>query len=96
MTNNQVTYGQLDKVLRELGFICQKVGPRWKRYEHAASDTVILLGDRQPNEAALQSEVVSARVHLVQKGLVSEVDLERMMSPKPLPQKAPSRTKEKR
>jgi hypothetical protein len=83
MTHNQITYGQLDKILRQLGFVCQFIEPHWKRYEHAASDTVILLGDRKPNEVALQSEVVSARIHLIQKGLIGEKKLEEMLFAKP-------------
>jgi hypothetical protein len=78
MATEQVTYEQLDNLLTSLGFRSEKVN-RWKRYEHAESDTVIILGDRKPTEFALPSEVVSAQRHLIEKGLVDEDELQQML-----------------
>ena len=70
MVGNPVTYEQLDQVLRQLGFISRKAEPRLQHYEHALSDTTIILGDRRPTESVLPSELVSARRHLIEKGHV--------------------------
>ncbi len=96
MASNPVTYEQLDQVLRQLGFLSHKVEPKWRRYEHPASDTLIILGDRQPTESVLPSELVSARRHLIEKGLVEAEELEGMLSPKLPGQKSTSGTKGKR
>jgi hypothetical protein len=80
MVNNQVTYGQLDKLLLQLGFVRQRVESKWRRYEHAASDTVIILADKKPGEPARPSEAASARIHLVAKGLISEEELEQKLA----------------
>lgn len=82
MASNRVTYKQLVQVLRQLGFISRKVEPRWQRFEHAASDTTIILGDREPTESVLPSELVSARRHLIEKGLIGAEELEKMLIPK--------------
>jgi hypothetical protein len=90
MVNNQVTYGQLDKLLLQPGFIRQRVKSKWRRYEHAASDTVIILADKKPGDPARPSEVVSARIHLVAKGLISEEELERKLANGVAHQKSPA------
>jgi hypothetical protein len=90
MVSKQVTYERLGQVLRQLGFNSRKVEPRWHRYEHAASDTVIIVGDRTPTESVLPSELVSARRHLIDKGLVDAAELEQMLSPPSPRQKSTS------
>lgn len=79
MAHEPVTYGQLDQLLLDLGFIRQSVPPAWGRYEHAGSGTVIILAAKRPTEPARPSEVASARIHLVAKGLISEGELEQKL-----------------
>lgn len=64
--------------------------PRWRRYEHAHSDTMTSVGDRRPTESVLPSELVSARRHLIEKGHVDAEELEQMLSPKSPRQKTTS------
>lgn len=75
MRNHHVTYGQLDKLLLQLGFVRHAGAPKWVWYEHAASGTEIILAQKKFNETARPSEVVAARVHLVAKGLMSEEEI---------------------
>jgi hypothetical protein len=90
MVNNQVTYGQLDALLLQLGFVRQRVKSKWRRYEHAASDTVIILADKDPAEPARPSEVASARIHLVAKGLIGEAELEQQLANRVARAKSPT------
>lgn len=80
MINNKVTYGQLERVLSKLDFSMKKVKPHWKCYEHAPSDTVIIFADEKPSEPALPSVVLSARIHLIDKGLINEAELDKLLT----------------
>jgi hypothetical protein len=79
MVHNEVTYGQLEELLLQLGFVRQDVGSQWHRYEHAVSDTEIILAAKPPTEPARPSEVASARIHLVAKGLIREAELDQQL-----------------
>jgi hypothetical protein len=75
-----MTYKQLDELLVHLGFSRAHVEPKWLRYEQAASDTMIVVVDKKPHEPVRITDVVSARRHLVEKGLVTEEALEAFLS----------------
>jgi hypothetical protein len=76
MRKHRITYAQLDKLLSQLGFVRHQGTPKWVWYEHADSSTEIFLANKKPDEVARPSEVVSARVHLVAKGLISEEEID--------------------
>ncbi len=80
MDLDRMTYKQLDQLLIELGFTRDRVEPKWLRYEHAPSDTMIVLADKKPNEMVRITDAVAARLHLVAKGLISEEELQRFLS----------------
>ena len=50
MGTEPITYKQLDELLVHLGFSRQRIEPKWLRYEHAASDTVIALVEKRPQD----------------------------------------------
>jgi hypothetical protein len=93
MATDSITYKQLEKVLLQLGFSRQRVEPRWLRYEHTDSDTVIVLPEKRPDEIVRVTDVVSACRHLVEKGLVSATEIEALLSRKATPPKTPSAKK---
>jgi hypothetical protein len=86
VTGDLITYKQLDDVLSRLGFTRQRVEPRWLRYEHAESDTVIILVEKKPSESVRVTDAVSARRHLVEKGLVGAQELEALFAREATPQ----------
>lgn len=80
MLTDTLTYKQLDDLLLQLGFTCERVAPRWLRYEHSASDLVIVLAEKEPQAPVRVTDAVSARQHLVEKGLISEAEFEAFFS----------------
>jgi hypothetical protein len=92
METDPITYKQLDDLLVRLGFSRRRVEPKWLRYEHAASDTLIALVEKAPHEPVRITDAVSARRHLVEKGFITEEALEALLSPNAAPRKtAPAR-----
>jgi hypothetical protein len=87
MPTERITYQQLDDLLVELGFARQTVEPKWLRYEHTASDTTIVVVRKRPDALVRITDVVSARRHLIEKGLISEEEFEALLlqtAPKPV------------
>jgi hypothetical protein len=65
MTRTDVTYGQLDKVLRSLGFSCwlSKKGPPARVYEHD-SGALLTTPPLPMDEFVLENHLVAARTTL--------------------------------
>ncbi len=66
MNRTDVTYGQLDKVLRSLGFSCQfvKKDPPTRLYEHKEAGAWIMLPLLPDDERVMEHHLVTARVTL--------------------------------
>jgi hypothetical protein len=66
-----VTYGQLDKVLRSLGFSCRLVNgnPPARRYEHKESGALISMPPFPETDFVLEHHLVAARVTLDSFGI---------------------------
>jgi hypothetical protein len=62
----KVTYGQLDKVLRSLGFTCRLVqgDPPARRYEHKESGALITMPPFPETDFVLDYHLVGARTTL--------------------------------
>jgi hypothetical protein len=71
MTQTDVTYGQLDKVLRSLGFSCREVKgkPPARRYEHKETGAFLSVPPFPESERVLEHHLVAARVMLDQFGI---------------------------
>lgn len=80
MTTDRITYKQLDEVLTHLGFSRRRVDDKWLRYEHAPSKSVIVVAEKKSNEFLRVTDAVSARRHLVEKGLIEEEQLDEVLS----------------
>jgi hypothetical protein len=87
MTPDVMTYAQLDKVLKGLGFTRERVEPKWIRYYHKPTDLTIGLVEKKPTEIVRPTEALSARLHLVQTGLVSDEELDALLKPKTPPKR---------
>jgi hypothetical protein len=63
MKRTEVTYGQLDKVLRSLGFACHLVkgDPPARRYEHKESGALISMPPFPLTDFVLGYHLVAAR-----------------------------------
>jgi hypothetical protein len=96
MKGECVTFEQLDRVLGQLGFSRQVAPPKRVWYEHADSDTVIVVADQKLSEPVRPPDWVSARAHLIEKGLVSEEQLHTMLFPKAPAEKSSVGRKSKR
>jgi hypothetical protein len=71
MKRSEVTYGQLDKVLRSLGFSCQPVAgdPPTRLYEHKKTGASIMLPPFPDDDRVLEYHLVTARVMLDENGI---------------------------
>jgi hypothetical protein len=82
MNTDRITYQQLDELLVRLGFSRWHVEPKWRRYEHALTDTIITVVEKAPDAPVRITDAVSARQHLVEKGLITQEELEAILSSK--------------
>ena len=82
MATDTMTYAQLDMVLKGLGFTRDRVEPKWIRYFHKPSDLIIAVVEKKPTELVRPTDALSARLHLVQMGLISDEELDAMLTQK--------------
>jgi hypothetical protein len=71
MKRTDVTYGQLDKVLRSLGFSCRPTrnDPPGRIYEHEKTGAVVMLPAFPDSDQVLEHHLVAARTELDNFGL---------------------------
>lgn len=71
MKRADVTYGQLDKVLRSLGFSCRLVTdePRARVYDHRDSEAKIILPLLPDTERVYEHHMITVQVHLDNFGI---------------------------
>lgn len=73
MKRTAVTYGQLDRVLRSLGFTCREIKgePPALRYEHKESGALISLPPFSKTDLVMDHHLVGTRTTLDLFGLAS-------------------------
>jgi hypothetical protein len=71
MKRTDVTYGQLDKVLRSLGFSCRLVNgePPARHYEHKETGALITVPPFPERHRVFEHHLVTARVMLDEFGI---------------------------
>jgi hypothetical protein len=71
MRRTQVTYGQLDQVLRALGFTCRPGtnDPPGRIYEHKQAGAIIMLPASPEREKVYEHHLASARSELEDFGI---------------------------
>lgn len=80
MTTRSVTYGDLYRLLVQLDFTDVSSECPWKAYRHGATDTVVLLANREPDLPARPADLISVRRHVVDNGIVEQPEFERLLS----------------
>ena len=85
MITARVSYEQLGRLLVELGFVESRQEGKWKAYRNAGRDVVIVWADRPAHEEARERDVVSARRHLVESGLMRAEEFDRFVQDGELP-----------
>lgn len=86
MATNRITYKQFDALLTHLGFSRERVETKWLRYEHRDSELVIVVAAKRPSELVRVTDAVSARRHLVEKGVVGAKELDQLLSRSSIPE----------
>jgi hypothetical protein len=73
MKRTEVTYGQLDKVLRSLGFTSRLVNadPPIRLYEHKETGASIMLPPFPEGDRVLEFDLATARVMLDEYGIAN-------------------------
>jgi hypothetical protein len=71
MKRSDVTYGQLDKVLRSFGFTCRptKNGPPGYIYEHKRTGAIVMLPVFPENEKVYPHHLATVRIELDNFGI---------------------------
>lgn len=71
MTTTDVTYGQLDKVLRSLGFSCHLVQgePPARHYEHKETGAFLTVPPLPEGDRVLEHHLVTVKVTLEEFGI---------------------------
>jgi hypothetical protein len=71
MKRAEVTYGQLDKVLRALGFSCRpsKKDPPGRVYEHPKAGAVVLLPSYPETDKVFEYHLITVRTELDHFGI---------------------------
>jgi predicted RNA binding protein YcfA (HicA-like mRNA interferase family) len=80
MAGNEITYGELHRLLLGLGFECVPAKPSWRAYRHSPSGTVVLLAGRRPGHPTRRPDVSSVRRHLAENGILTEAEFDRMLA----------------
>jgi hypothetical protein len=78
MKRTDVTYGQLDKVLRSLGFSCRliKGDPPARRYEHKETGAAITVPPYPKRDRVMLHHLVTARVMVDEFGIADPAAFE--------------------
>jgi hypothetical protein len=73
MKRTEVTYGQLDKVLRSLGFTCHMVleDPPARVYQHKQSGASLMMPPFPDKDRVLEYHLVTAQVMLDEHGIAA-------------------------
>ena len=75
-----VIYGQIYRLLLDLGFVEESVKGPHLAFLHSDSETVILFAEhRQERDPVTDEDQASVRRHLVENGLVSEKAIARFL-----------------
>ena len=74
--NNKVTFGALDRVLADLAFHKAPLDGSHIAYEHAPSDTLLVVPRHRPGDPVDEKTLIVVRKMLVEKGLIEPGELD--------------------
>lgn len=73
----RITYGQLQRLLRELTFVAKPTKPHCKAFEHPATGLFIVWAVESLTQTAREADVISTRIHLDRTGLLDAAEFEK-------------------
>ena len=79
-TKNVPTLGRLLHILRDLGFTTESASPGVLALVHPASGAEFLFRDRAHDSSARPNELVNLRVQLTARGLLTEKELDVLLT----------------
>jgi hypothetical protein len=79
-----ILYAAVESALAELGFDVT-VGPDYRLYHHAGTDTTIVTPDGPPEQAADALRLATVRRMVVDRGVARRERLERLLARPPAP-----------
>ncbi len=74
MKNSSVTYGDVERLLAQLGFASEDTNGRYKVFRHQSPDVLIILPPGRAGDHANPANVVAVRRHVVANGLLDDDD----------------------
>lgn len=80
MASKRMTYEGFDALLTQLGFTRDRVESKWIRYRHSATELVIVVAAKAPDDFVRVTDAISARRHLVEKGIIGAEELDELLS----------------
>jgi len=78
-TNNRITFGRLEAVLKNLGFVKKVVPDTGVGYNHAPTGAIVIVRHHKPNELVPDYVMAAARHELDQQGVIEPKDFEEML-----------------
>ena len=69
---SSITYSQLDRLFGALGFEVASSGHPGQVYRHPESGVIIVLAMRRPTDLVSSADLMSARRHLIERGLLDD------------------------
>jgi hypothetical protein len=82
MKTTNVTFAQLQRLLRELHFSETRQKKGW-RFEEPKSGTIFLFRPYRPEDKLTGSDLLTARTHLDWRGLAEPEDFDRLLNKTP-------------
>lgn len=79
MTSKYLTYGDLEWLLREVGFTTGSTTGHHQLFENLGFEAVILLPRRQPDERLDPVHLVAAKKNLTEKGIIDASTFDAML-----------------
>src|SRR5205085_6310648 len=74
------SFGQLLRLLTDLGFTEARTPDGYRVYRHLATDTVFVFADRSNDGPAREADVVGVRRQLTERGLIDDDDFQRFLA----------------
>jgi len=78
-TSNRITYGRLEAVLKELGFVKKVVPDTGVGYNHAPTGALVIVRLHKPNEIVPDYVMAATRLQLDEFGVIAPKSFEEML-----------------
>jgi hypothetical protein len=80
MASKNITYGDLEWLLTEVGFRAGSTTGHHRFFEYLTFDSVIVLPGRQPDESVDPAHLIAVRKNLTEKGIIEASVFDAMLA----------------